>query len=474
MLPVLMVLAALPSVISSLSSTHSRQRRVVQQPGLIRFPITVSEAPRGASRRVRRQNTAGLASRSTGFFYTIDIVIGTPGQAVPVSFDTGSWELWVNPSCSNSTEKEICESLPRFTQSSTLVDTNLTGEVRYSAGYAKFKYVSDHVAVGEAKLDQQVFGVAYDTSVFAYGIFGAGPSAQGWESAFPHVLDSLVSQKHMQSRAFSLDIRPIDSPLGAVIFGGIDTRKYTGPLEKRPVTTGPNGSVGYWIFLDGLSVSREDGSRIPVFDQTAEPLRALLDSGNTLTHLPRSMVTEILKAFPSARQDPNDAKQYIVDCAAASLAGTVDFQFGSTTIRVPYDDFLWKQPQHNICVLGVSPDDSFFVLGDTFLRAAYAVYDMDNRNVYVASAADCGTHLVPIGRGENAVPVLDGECPPRVTSAKASTASSPVQPTTRPIVKTTAASSNVSAAPSSSSVASAPVSAATTSLGSSLAASFEM
>lgn len=69
------------------------------------------------------------------------------------------------------------------------------------------------------------------------------------------------------------------------------------------------------------------------------------------------MVTEILKAFPSARQDPNFSYQYLVDCSVASLAGTVNFKFGNTTIKAKYDDFIWKQPQHNICVLGVSPND---------------------------------------------------------------------------------------------------------------------
>lgn len=146
MLHALLLLAALPW--GTCSSAHGNQRRVIQQPGLIRFPITVSEAPAGTYRRLRRQNNADLTSQSTGFFYTIDLVIGTPGQAVPVNFDTGSWELWVNPSCANTSETAICESLPRFTGSTTLVDTNRTGQIAYGAGYAKFKYMYDYISVG--------------------------------------------------------------------------------------------------------------------------------------------------------------------------------------------------------------------------------------------------------------------------------------------------------------------------------------
>lgn len=52
----------------------------------------------------------------------------------------------------------------------------------------------------------------------------------------------------------------------------------------------------------------------------------------------------------------------------------------------------------------------FPVLGDTFLRAAYVVYDWDNRNIWLANNEDCGSKLVAIGKGPNAVPALTGEC----------------------------------------------------------------
>ncbi len=52
----------------------------------------------------------------------------------------------------------------------------------------------------------------------------------------------------------------------------------------------------------------------------------------------------------------------------------------------------------------------FAVLGDTFLRSAYVVFDWDNRNIHFAQSADCGENLVAIGKGANAVPSLTGDC----------------------------------------------------------------
>jgi hypothetical protein len=97
-----------------------------------------------------------------------------------------------------------------------------------------------------------------------------------------------------------------------------------------------------------------------------------------------------------------------VDCSVADIKGTVDFKFGDKVIKVPYADFIWHNDDR--CVLGVFQDDDFPVLGDTFLRAAYVVYDWDNRNVWIANNEDCGTNLVAIGTGPDAVPDLVGEC----------------------------------------------------------------
>jgi hypothetical protein len=96
-----------------------------------------------------------------------------------------------------------------------------------------------------ARIKEQIFGIAYDTATVPYAVLGVGPWPLSWNSPYPLMMDSLVSQGHIRSRAFSLDLRSIGKPEGAVIFGGVDTKKYTGRLEKRPIAAGPDGSVRY-------------------------------------------------------------------------------------------------------------------------------------------------------------------------------------------------------------------------------------
>jgi hypothetical protein len=67
------------------------------------------------------------------------------------------------------------------------------------------------------------------------GIMGLAPLLSAGNVEYPFILDNLAKQGFINSRAFTLDLRSIDSPVGSVIFGGIDTGKYMGKLEKLPI-----------------------------------------------------------------------------------------------------------------------------------------------------------------------------------------------------------------------------------------------
>jgi hypothetical protein len=69
--------------------------------------------------------------------------------------------------------------------------------------------------------------------------------------------------------------------------------------------------------------------------------------------------------------------------------GTVDFFFSGVEIKVPYNEFIVNPTatdgsffQYNdgtkVCMIGAIPGSSnqVAVLGDTFLRSAYVVYDL--------------------------------------------------------------------------------------------------
>ncbi|KAG6079976.1 hypothetical protein E4U33_008052 [Claviceps sp. LM78 group G4] len=432
----LLSLAVLPLVAQAIRFPMDNKMR--QEPGMLRYPITVnSGAP---SKHIhRRQQDVAVHAQQGGFFYSIELQVGTPPQPVSVNFDTGSAELWINPVCSKSTDPATCQSYGRFNGSQTYVDTNITNRINYGTGFAQLEYGYDYVQIGSARLSQQLFGVATDSEFAVTGIMGAGPQLKGWASDYPMILDNMVSQKFIKSRAFSLDIRSIESARGSVVFGGIDTKKFSGYLEKRPIipaADSPDKLTRYWVYLDGVSITKNDGSNTVIFDQVnGQPV--LLDSGYTVSSLSTDHFNKIKDAFPGVTPPPSDDNSglYRVPCNVGQQNGTVNFKFGKTEINVPFNDFIWKQSA-DLCVLGVIPDDKFPVLGDTFLRAAYVVYDMDNRQVHVGNNEDCGSSLLAIGSGPDAVPSVQGDCGKPVSTSSS----------TQPATTSTMASSSASMA----------------------------
>ncbi|KAK3906135.1 aspartic peptidase domain-containing protein [Staphylotrichum tortipilum] len=427
--------------------------RMVQEDGLIRYPIVPKHggSPFGKhSNATKRQIGTDSFAKRSGTAYIIELTLGTPGQTVPVQFDTGSSELWVNPVCSKSTTPAFCDAQPRFTTSTTLVDLKAQGSVTYGTGYANFEYMADYVAIGSAKITQQIFGVAYDTAHAVVGIMGAGPSLYGWDNDYLLPIDSLADQGLINSRAFSMDLRGFDSDRGSVIFGGLDVKKYSGNLVKRPIipaAESPDGLTRYWVYLNGISVNKPDGSVAEVYTTPAgsQGQGVLLDSGYTLSALPSPIFQKLVAAYPSA-EFVADAGLYVVDCLDPGLGGSLDFTFGDKVINVRYYDFVWHVPDSgNLCVLGAFEDD-FPVLGDTFLRAAYVVYDQDNREIWLGQSEDCGTELVPIGSGPNAVPIIEGKCGQTQTSttstvsSTSSTSSTSTSTTSTPETSTTSIS----------------------------------
>lgn len=319
-----------------------------------------------------------LTNRTDIAYYTA-LNIGTPAQQVYVQLDTGSFELWVNPTCStlSASDKAFCDAAGYYnkTQSSTATSLNSGKKLAYGLGSTNITYVKDSIALPGATeaMTQVQFGVSNSSVDEFAGILGIG-YGKGYTTSYPNFVDQLALQNQTSVKAFSVGLGSKTEQEGAIVFGGVDTSKFAGTLETLdiiPAADSPDGVPRYWVSMSNMSLTPPSGVTKTYANTSID---VFFDTGATLTLLPADVANAIGEDFGAPEADSSG--YYPVDCSLASINGTVNFDFGDLTIKVPYNEFIRETTSGSTtsCVLGITASDSFTLLGDTFLRSAYGEF----------------------------------------------------------------------------------------------------
>lgn len=411
---ILLPLAAIASCTASVLPT--RDASTIAASTLQKNWISLPISHRVEDKPLRRRDQDVPLYNITSISYLVELSIGTPGQPIRVAIDTGSDELWVNPDCSdiNLTSGQQQECLrdeqydPR--SSSTAQQLQSSQEIKYGKGYVQMRYYTDDVALPDSTLNvtNLQFGVAIQTLELNEGILGLG-WGKGTNLNYENLIDAFASQGVTNTKAFSIGLGDVeDSNGGTLLFGAVDTKKFAGPLVSNPIL-GPQGNEPinrYWIQMDSIAYNKK-GSGKTTYGDSSMPI--VLDSGSSLSYLPQSIVKAMANDLNGVWDERNSL--YMVDCSVRSLSDTFDFTFGRQTIRVPMHEFLWNYGGSS-CVLGAVPVDPnsgvTAILGDTFMRAAFIVFDQTEMTISMAQYVDCGENEqeIPQGGAGN----FTGEC----------------------------------------------------------------
>lgn len=194
------------------------------------------------------------------------------------------------------------------------------------------------------------------------------------------------------------------------------------------------------VQMTSLTLNTNNGASALV--ASGSVLYAHLDTGSTTTFLPRAMAEAIHSAAGVLNNNATSNRPY-VSCNMSTAAPTFTFGFGrplGPQISVSMADFV--HPFANNITFGdgtpacyfdlESSDYPFAVLGDSFLRSAYAVFDLENRQIALAqsnidvnsnsssnstllssstnntsSSSSSRNSISPITRGRNGIPGLE-------------------------------------------------------------------
>lgn len=274
--------------------------------------------------------------------------------------------------------------------------------------------MTDTFTIGSTTLATLQFGIGYSSSS-GEGILGIGYEinevqvGRAGKDAYANLPAQMVTDGLISSNAYSLWLNDLDASTGSILFGGVDTAQYHGTLETLPVQK----EYGYYAeFL--ITLTEVKLGTLVIAENQAQAV--LLDSGSSLTYLPNAMVEAIYEEV-GAQYDSTEGAAY-VPCSLAYNTTALNFTFSTPEIQVTMDELVIPVTSTSgepltftdgtaACLFGIAPaGDSTAVLGDTFIRSAYLVYDLDNNEISIAQTNfnATTTNVVEIGTGTTAVP----------------------------------------------------------------------
>lgn len=430
-----------------------------------------------------------------GMWYT-KLSLGTPPQDVDVLLDTGSSDLW-EPSAglSDCLQSKCpggsCEFLlslsgeVQLAYAATVDDQNksTTCQVEerqpFSAGYIDSshvagRYMLDTLTVGHCEIANFSFAAATVASaslrhsgpmVGILGINGAVDKvecgSEGCMEGFvkPTISEAMVSAGCIGSSSYSLFLDGDNARSPSILFGGVDTAKFTGLLVTLQTKARENKvsllhpkSYENTSILDrypkqilrlAKMTTRLNGIALQTYNTTKGRDAAYLDTGSKGFVLPDdwiSSISDLMQRLSAGGKTKNPASttEMVIDCddmdAEVSLRFTfVDETGSSADVVVPLSELVvplgllytdTKQAlekfgipganESNICVVNIKGSSTFrqdgiIILGDPFFRSAYTYNNLDQNTISIAKPAynsKKAERIVPIGKGP--VPKLYG------------------------------------------------------------------
>ncbi|KUJ18992.1 acid protease [Mollisia scopiformis] len=375
---------------------------------LERRQLSLSTAP-----LLKRAGTvnAQLTNAEVEGLYFANVSVGTPGQNLALQIDTGSSDVWVPAStaslCSNAKEGGCPNGAFTSGKSKTFDIVEQNGfNISYVDGTGSTgDYFQDTFSIGGASLNNFQMGLATDTTI-GTGIMGIGYNTSeanldttdgGNGTEYPNLPLAMVNAGAINSAAYSLWLNDLQATSGSILFGGVDTDKYTGDLISVKVYPDSQGgqTTSFTVAFTSLSATSSSGTDQLTPANYAEA--AILDSGTTITLLPDDVATAVFEELGATVSQELGA--VVVPCSLAENTGYLTYGFGGTggpQIKVQVSQLVLpltltngRTPTYTngetACQLGVQAADGLPVLfGDTFLRSAYVVYDLENNRIALA------------------------------------------------------------------------------------------
>jgi len=316
--------------------------------------------------------------------YFGQVAVGSPPQYFKVVFDTGSGILWVP---SHLCTGEACKDHTRLvedTDTTLKVDRGYVN-IKYGTGRMRGRRATDLVQVAGVNVKKQDFLLSTDEDGLVFrngrfdGVMGLGREALAGilsrgelGRGVPFYINA-VNTNVLAEPKFSIYVSRTMGRPGAVVLGGVNPKLFKGPIFYHK-----GHSPAYWMVALGT---------MKVGKQVVETkgARGIVDSGTSLLVGPPHIIERIL---PHVRANQ--------DCSNLSQLKTLEINMKTTdnrqvTYKLTPQDYVMKRLGR--CKTGIAimkiqlkMAHPIVILGDTFLRKYYSVFNHKTGEIGFAEA----------------------------------------------------------------------------------------
>jgi len=307
-----------------------------------------------------------------------NITVGTPPVTFTMDFDTGSSDLFLpGPDCG-----ELCSPFtvyyPNASSTSKLLGQSvglIYGDQSSVIGttYSDTVSIGGYTAKNQTIVAAQQYSAGFEAPTrVSDGLMGMAFGSLGQSTHSP-LFQTLVSQGAVPEPVFAFKLAHSGSELR---IGGVNSALYKGAFTYTNVT-----EPAFWqIAVDGVSANGT---------QVLSNVSAVVDSGSTTISGDAASV-EKLYAAAGGISIGNGTYAYPCDSPP-----NVTFQIGGKSIAIAPEwingGFLTDGDNGEALCLGTisgsGPSESFWILGDVFMRNVYTVFDVGNTRIGFADLA---------------------------------------------------------------------------------------
>lgn len=265
--------------------------------------------------------------------------------------------------------------------------------INYADGtYARGFWGTDNVSFGNVTVRGLSFAISNDTTS-DIGILGIGLSGlettysnqNGGNYQYENLPLKLRNQGTINKAAYSIYLGDEDSRTGTVLFGAVDSAKYSGDLQTVKIVNSAR-SYGYSdpirieVIVSGIYLNDSNNE----LEITSNTYTAVLDTGSTFSYFPRSLLRSLGESMNG--QFSSSLGAYLVDCIDDdSYFFSIDFS--GVRINVPLTSLIQRY-SYSQCFLNIleQSGSDYILFGDNVLRSAYLVFDLDDFEISIAQA----------------------------------------------------------------------------------------